>query len=145
MKKSRGYSLIEVLVAVMLISIFLVFVFGAITLGRVNINNAKHRKDALSIAKLELEGLLAGTYAALPLGEAMPIVSSISSLYPDSELGSLSGSLSVTVVNYTNTDLNIDAGEAAQLTATVSWQEPNPLGQRRTLTETLTTIKGNLD
>jgi prepilin-type N-terminal cleavage/methylation domain-containing protein len=104
---SRGFSLIEVVVAIAIVGVVSILpqaILGALPLARI----AKHQDLALTIAEHKLEQVRALGYAVLPASG--PFTNSL-----QSDFASSSATLAVNVYNAKTKWVNV----------TVFWNEPN--------------------
>ena len=124
--RTRGFSLLEVVIAVFLIGI--IFVMYSAAVKNVSLNrNAKDEEIALRIANTKIGALRDAGYANLPGGGS----------FSDPQLGSIpSGSGAVAVSDFNAT--------TKQVTVTVSWNEPSIGSSRSVLLSTLITNIGGL-
>lgn len=117
MTPSRGFSLIEIIVAVGIIGLIIIATTSMLQRVSVNEREISNQSLALRIARNEVELLRAAGYAALPA----------SGSFTDSLLSSLpsgSGSIAVTVVN----------AKTKQLVVTVSWVGEGAITRSTSLT-----------
>jgi len=122
----KGFSLIEVVVALFIIGVILTLYqasFSTVLLSR----SAKDQEIALRIANNKMEELRAGGYSALPA----------SSNFSDSQLSSLSSSSASLAITNFSTDTK-------QIVITVRWQEPGSLTLKNISLTTLITKIGGL-
>ena len=120
-----GYTLIEILVSIFIISIFLVLLQVAANTTLLN-RTVRNRELALRIANTEIESLRLAPYASLPESGAFsdPLLSSLSQ-----------GEASRTI-----TDFN---SQTKQVVVTISWKEPGTISLHTVSLTTLIT-KGGL-
>ncbi len=126
MQSSRGFSLIEIVVALFIISVLLLL-FLAVTRSGVLVRTSSSQGVALSIVRNELEGLRAGGYALLPAS------------------GTFSDVLVDTLPQATTT-LTVSAYNAKtkQVTASVIWFEAGATASSTVSLSTLITETGGL-
>ena len=126
MRASRGFTLIEVLVSLFIISVMLLL-FQAVLRSASLVTSTRNRDAALSIARNEIEELRATGYDALP--SSGPFTDDLLSTLP-------SGSAAVTI-----SDLN---SGTKQVITIVSWQERNRTESSSVSLSTLITKIGGL-
>jgi prepilin-type N-terminal cleavage/methylation domain-containing protein len=126
MRTSRGFSLIEIVISIFIVSVMLLLLQAVVRSGVVA-RATGHRGVALTIAHSEIERLRAGGYASLPP----------SGSFSDSLLASLpEGSATLAVSTY-------DA-QTKQVVVQVLWQEPIFSASSTVSLTTLVTETGGL-
>lgn len=127
MQTSRGFSLIEVVVSVFIVSVMLLL-FQAVTRSSVLVRTSKNQGIALAIVRNEIENLRAGGYAALPAGTT----------FSDSLVSTLPRAATTTLsVSTFNT-------KTKQATAGVVWKDPGATASSTVTLSTLITQTGGL-
>ena len=119
MKSYRGFSLIEVIVAIFIVSVLLVL-FQALLQNTAAARASKSQGIALSIAQDEIERVRAGGYAAVPASGSFS--------------NSLLAALPASVAAIATSDYN---AKIKSVVVTVSWQEP---GRSASSTVSLSTL-----
>ena len=122
----RGFSLLEVVIAVFLIGI--IFVMYTAAVKNVSLNrNAKDQEIALRIADTKMEALRNAGYANLPA----------SGSFSDPQMNTIPSGVGAMAVS----DFN---AKTKQVTVTVSWSEPSIGSSRSVVLSTLITSMGGL-
>lgn len=124
--RSRGFSLIEVLVSIFIIGVILIMV-QAVARSGVLVRTTKSQAIALSIARTELENIRGGGYTTLPT----------SGSFTNDLLSSLPAATAALTVSAYNE-------KTAQVTATVTWQDPGTQASSTVSLSTLITQTGGL-
>lgn len=124
---SRGFSFIEVIVAIFIMSVMLLLL-QAVVQSNVLVRNAKNQGVALAIARNEIEVLRIGGYAMLP-----PIGS-----FPDALLSSLPPAATTTLT------VSAYNAKTKQVTASVIWLDPGTFASSTVSLSTLITETGGL-
>lgn len=127
MRSARGFSLIEVIISIFIVSVALIL-FQAIARSSVLVRTSKDQGIALAIARNELEALRAKGYAALPGSGSFS--SSLLSALP----GAATATLTVSAVN----------AKTKQVSASVVWSEPGAAASSTVSLSTLITETGGL-
>jgi len=125
--RSRGFSLVEVLVSIFIIGVILIMV-QAVAQSSVLVLTTKSQAIALSIARTELENVRGGGYTTLPTSG--PFTNDLLSSLPTAATATL------TVSAYN--------AKTAQVTATVTWQDPGTTAPSTVSLSTLITQTGGL-
>ena len=126
MKNARGFTFIEVLVSLFIISIMLLLL-QAVIRGAYLVVSTRDQDAALTIARNKLETLRAAGYTALPA----------SGPFTDSLLATIPYGSALLTVSTANT-------KTKQVTATVLWQERNKTSSSSVSLTTLITEVGGL-
>ncbi|OGG76628.1 hypothetical protein A2950_01910 [Candidatus Kaiserbacteria bacterium RIFCSPLOWO2_01_FULL_55_19] len=126
MQSSRGFSLIEIVVSIFIISVLLLLLL-AVTRSGVLVRASKGQGVALAIVRNELESLRAGGYAALPGS------------------GTFGNALVDTLPQATTTLMVSDYNaKTKQVTATVIWLDAGATASSTVSLSTLITQTGGL-
>ncbi len=123
MRSSRGFTLIEVVIAIFLVGLLTILTASILNATPLS-EHAKEENIALTIASNKLESLRAGGYAALPS----------SGSFSDPAMASLSGGTGTVTVSAYNT-------KTKQVTVTVAWNE-NGVANDVVVTTLITEVGG---
>ena len=126
MQSSRGFSLIEIVVSLFIISVLLLLLL-AVTRGAVLVRASSSQGVALSIVRNELESLRAGGYEALPT----------SGTFPNALVDALPQATTTLTVSDYNT-------KTKQVTVAVVWLEAGSTASSTVSLSTLITQTGGL-
>jgi Tfp pilus assembly protein PilV len=126
MKFARGFSLIEVMLAILTVGVMLLMLQAVIHSGAL-LKTSKNKGIALSIVRNELESLRAGGYANLP----------VSGTFANSLIDSLPSATTTLVVSAHNAKTKL-------VTVSVIWQDPNTAASSTVSLSTLITETGGL-
>jgi len=126
MKTARGFSFIEIIVSIFIMSIILLLLQPVIRSG-VLVRAAKDQGIALAIARNELEILRASGYATLPS----------SGSFSDDLLGTLPQATTTLAISVYN-------AKTKQVAVSVLWQEPGSTASSTVSLTTLVTQTGGL-
>lgn len=126
-KKIRGFTLIEVIIAVLIVGVMLILL-GAVTRSNALIRISKNQGVALSIARNKLESLRIGGYSAIPM----------SGSFADNLVNSLplTATTTLTVSEYNN--------KTKEVTVGVVWRDPGSTASSTVSLSTLITETGGL-
>jgi len=127
MRPSRGFSLIEVIVSIFIMSVMLIL-FQAVTRSSVLVRTSKNQGVALAIARTEIESLRAGGYAALPA----------STTFYDSLVSTLSSSATTTL------SISSFNAKTKQVVVGVVWKDSGATASSTVSLATLITQTGGL-
>jgi len=126
MNVRRGFSLVEVLVSIFIVSVLLLLV-QAIIYSAVLTRNSKNQSIALAIARNEIESLRSNGYANLPANGS----------FADSLLSTLPSATTTLTVSVYN-------AKTKQVTASVIWKNSSSAASTTVSLSTLLTETGGL-
>jgi len=112
---SRGMTIIEVVVSIMIVSFVLVGMLKLYSLGAIQSNLARHKVMAVNIAQAEIESLISGTYEGINLSN-YPMTKAIK--IDTGRTGNASDDVNGTMVTSISS-----VNEAYKITAVVSWTD----------------------
>ncbi len=127
MKVSRGFSLVEVIVSILIVGVMLILLL-AVTHSNVLVRTAENQGIALSVARNKLEGLRSGGYAALPS----------SGTFPDSLISTLPALATTTLT------VSVYNAKTKQVSVSVIWRDPGSSASSTVSLSTLITETGGL-
>ena len=131
LKKNAGYTLAEVLVAVVISALVILPTLSSFLMGRIETDIAKHRTQAMNLIRARLEYLNSQGYYFI---NTIPNGTTTESLYLDSsEMGSSIPCTRTTVISDT------DGDDLLEAEVTVSWKERR-LGATSTVSESVMTL-----
>ena len=131
LKKNAGYTLAEVLVAVVISALVILPTLSSFLMGRIETDIAKHRTQAMNLIRARLEYLNSQGYYFI---NTIPNGTTTESLYLDSnEMGNSIPCTRTTVISDT------DGDDLLEAEVTVSWKERR-LGATSTVSESVMTL-----
>ena len=113
---NRGFSLIEMLIAVLIAAFLLIAVWTSFLLGTFNVNCARHAAQAVDVCEAGVELMQAKTQAELQALEGQTVTEQVSLDYSDDKSSAIECTRTTTVTDH-------DGDNVYEVTVTVSWTE----------------------